>query len=57
MGGMWLDPPPSPPEACAFDAHLGNRSVFILDPRLVSVRFAKASQIWNLTFALSSLFL
>lgn len=56
MGGMRLDPPP-PLEACTFDARLGNRSVFILDPRLVSVRFAKASHIWNLTFALSSLFL
>ena len=29
-------PPPPPPllEACAFDAHLGNRSIFILDPCL-----------------------
>ena len=27
--------PPAPPlEACAFGAHLGNRSVFKLDPRL-----------------------
>ena len=33
------DPPPPPPlavEACAFGAYLGNRSVFILDPRLLS---------------------
>ena len=32
-------PPPPPPlavEACAFGAYLGNRSVFILDPRLLS---------------------
>ena len=53
---MRLDPPP-PQETCTFDARLGNRSVFILDPRLVSVRFAKATHIRNLTFALSSLFL
>ena len=33
------------------------RSVFILDPYLVRVRFANESHIWNLTFALSSLFL
>ena len=28
---------PRPPEACAFGARLGNRSVFILDPRLETV--------------------
>ena len=27
------DPPP-PLESCAFGARLGNRSVFVLDPRL-----------------------
>ena len=32
------DPPPPPPalESCAFGARLGNRSVFVLDPRLWS---------------------
>ena len=28
--------PPPPGKACAFGAHLGNRSVFILDLRLLS---------------------
>ena len=27
--------PPGPLEACAFGAHLGNWSIFILDPRLL----------------------
>ena len=32
----WGEPPPEPPlEACAFGAHFGNRSVFILDLRLL----------------------
>ena len=30
-----LSPPPPPPEACSFGPRLGNRSVFILDPRLI----------------------
>ena len=31
------DIPPDPPKACAFGARLGNRSVLILDPRLLRV--------------------
>ena len=30
-------PPPSPLETYAFGARLGNRSVFILDPRLLDI--------------------
>ena len=34
-------PPPDPLEAYAFDARLGKRSVFILDPRLYFAKFDK----------------
>ena len=32
-----MPPPPSPLETYAFGARLGNRSVFILDPRLLDI--------------------
>ena len=31
---LWKSMPPGPLEACTFGPHLGNRSVFILDPCL-----------------------